>query len=34
VSVTDEQIFEFTIENLIRGVESLLPRDPKPGSRT
>lgn len=24
VSVTDEQIFEFTIENLIRGVEALL----------
>lgn len=24
VTVTDEQIFEFTIENLIRGVEALL----------
>lgn len=30
VSVSDEQIFEFTIENLIRGVEALLARDPKP----
>ena len=29
LSVRDEDIFEFTIENLIRGVEALLARDPK-----
>jgi hypothetical protein len=33
VSVSDEQIFEFTIESLIRGVETLLARDPKPAGK-
>jgi len=32
VSVSDEEIFDFTIENLIRGVEALLP-SPKPGRK-
>lgn len=31
LSVSDEDIFEFTIENLIRGVEALLEGDPKAG---
>lgn len=31
LSVSDEDIFEFTIENLIRGIEALLARDPKAG---
>jgi AcrR family transcriptional regulator len=31
LSVTEEEVFEFTIENLIRGVEALLEGDPTAG---
>ena len=33
LSVTEEDIFEFTIESLIRGVEALIPGDAKAGKR-